>query len=249
MRKNGLQWPWSCKQIASYFGYILYSIIFHIVIISKIPTPHHIYGISVFIILLGTSICSHVLISCINPADPLIYSRTQSEVQQAGYYYCTICNSHIDLFSRHCVECNKCVYQYDHHCKWVNNCIGKANYNHFCVLVISTACLTAHITIESVFSLMKILSDQKYHHDGDEKTYLFFVLTSLLLSGIGFFSVSYLLLFHAYIKLQGLSTFDYILNKKSIAIKRVVPRFADTSQYKNKLDITLGENPIITFSG
>ena len=46
--------------------------------------------------------------------------------------------------SKHCGACDVCVARMDHHCVWVDNCLGRDNYRHFLLLLVSLTLLLSY---------------------------------------------------------------------------------------------------------
>lgn len=154
---------------------------------------------------------------------------------------CHLCNITIESKrTKHCSICNKCIIRFDHHCKWLNNCIGARNYYAFLICLISAILASLFVTSLSVTELSLLLFfdriiDQPATNattkNATDSIVLFIVPISdttiiIAISAIGILSaiVAILLLhlcfFHGYIACLGLTTYEYIRNKrenKSIA--------------------------------
>jgi hypothetical protein len=54
---------------------------------------------------------------------------------------CQTCNTPKPARSKHCSLCKACIEKQDHHCIWINNCVGRNNYIHFLLLLLSISIL------------------------------------------------------------------------------------------------------------
>ena len=54
---------------------------------------------------------------------------------------CQTCNLPKPARSKHCSLCKTCIQKQDHHCIWINNCVGRNNYIHFLLLLLSMSIL------------------------------------------------------------------------------------------------------------
>lgn len=148
---------------------------------------------------------------------------------------CHLCNITIESKrTKHCSICNKCIIRFDHHCKWLNNCIGARNYCAFLICLISAILASLFVTGLSVTELSLLLFfdriiDQPVTNittkNATDSVVLFIVPISdttiiIAISAIGILSaiVAILLLhlcfFHGYIACLGLTTYEYIRNKR-----------------------------------
>jgi hypothetical protein len=46
--------------------------------------------------------------------------------------------------SKHCSLCRSCIAKSDHHCIWLNACVGRNNYIHFLLLLLSLTILSSY---------------------------------------------------------------------------------------------------------
>lgn len=220
-RKNGLQLPWTLKQIISYFTYLAYGILCNVFVLPHAKSVFEPLLFTSFNIFLLASFSLHITTSFIDPEDPHISNPNLTNIENASSIQCTICNSSIHLFSKHCSYCNKCIFKYDHHCSWVNNCIGGKNYKIFIALVscnttlaviVSAACLVA---LENTIELFNF----KANH---EIAYICFISIIGTFAILAIFYLAYILVFHIFICYKGISTFQYVVKKSGK--NRVVSR-------------------------
>lgn len=128
-------------------------------------------------------------------------------------YFCSICSGFVTESSKHCSQCNKCVDGFDHHCFWLNNCIGMNNYRLFCALL---ACLEVNMIFISLIDVLflesKLLSNEK----------VVLVIIQLIASIIIAVADGYLICFHIWLKIKGITTYQYILIRKKKKVNRVI---------------------------
>ncbi|OMJ80445.1 hypothetical protein SteCoe_19296 [Stentor coeruleus] len=223
-RKNGLSCPWSLKQALSYFGFIVYGLSYNLVIVTKTQTDYQTMRTIIFNFLCFLSISSHIVTSLIDPGDPLLYKGKSINHTEGVYLRCAICNSAINLFSRHCVTCNKCVYKYDHHCQWVNNCIGSKNYKSFFVLIITCTLMSALITSSSITATFITFSNEQNSNAEDEQGYASFVIFLGIFSLLGVIYFGYIATFHSMMLLKGVTTYEYVCRKRAMNNHKIIPR-------------------------
>lgn len=188
------------KQIVAWTGsagmttgfYIVAARYLHRAILSVLITVYS-------LVLLG-SILSAVKCSITDCRD--FASTHKSSVLPFSAYpkYCAICHSRVGFRSTHCQQCSSCITGFDHHCDWLNVCIGKANYRWFCALI---SCLEVnsglHLTVQAI-----ALSGP------DMSTGEIVGLTVILVVCVVFTLIfTYLVAFHVYISVKGLTSFEY----------------------------------------
>mgnify|MGYP001035716856 CR=1 FL=1 len=157
------------------------------------------------------------------------------EERQDGLKRCEICNKFVPLNSKHCMKCEKCIEDFDHHCKWLNNCIAKRNYKFFitavnslCILCLFQIGVGAYI-IAGVFTQDGLYDLVKERVGYSLWVFFAVVIVSALVSVVVSGMLLYLIFFHLMLKKKGLTTYDYIVQKRSrqsqeLAI-RIVPAF------------------------
>lgn len=156
--------------------------------------------------------------------------------------FCYICEVKVGSKSKHCSSCNKCIATFDHHCKWLNNCVGRKNYRYFAVCIASALAASLLIFCVSVALIVAYLVKDSWLHvsslDSNNSTvaysesaplkdpmfvvfvavdatlWLFTVVVCALLSFFAICLLSHLSGFHLFLAFRGLSTYDYIVQKR-----------------------------------
>ncbi|XP_031216269.1 probable palmitoyltransferase ZDHHC11 isoform X2 [Mastomys coucha] len=151
--------------------------------------------------------------------------------------YCHLCEVTVSKKAKHCSSCNKCVSGFDHHCKWLNNCVGKRNYWFFFCSVASAVVgllgliiILLYVFIQYFINPDELRTDPLYKEISSENTWLLFLslwpvpvktsvvlfiaVMALLLSMASFVLLGHLLLFHFYLIVKNLSTYDYMMQTR-----------------------------------
>ena len=178
-----------------------------------------IYGFATFFMVFFT-----FLTTIKDPTDPTVkLERSFNADLPAGKdfiknnynFYCDLCDTHVLANTKHCRTCNRCTAGFDHHCQWVNNDIGSANYLHFilslvfllCVLVIQIATIGLSLFQRRRVKREEILLTRRA---------VAVVLWVNLVEVVFFFMQAlFLILFHAYLKLLNMTTFEHIRKKQN----------------------------------
>ncbi|XP_034252515.1 palmitoyltransferase ZDHHC1 [Thrips palmi] len=151
---------------------------------------------------------------------------------------CHLCNiATTGPRTKHCSVCNKCVGRFDHHCKWLNHCVGGRNYAAFLVCVVS-AVLTALVVVGVAVAELVLyhvnphwLSPWTYvpynrtvgsvpsdaHFPFQDTAFLCVVSALGVLAAVSAGLLLHLCLFHVYISLLGITTYEYIRRYRSLA--------------------------------
>ena len=95
-----------------------------------------------------------------------------------------------------------CVSGFDHHCEWVNNCIGEKNYKAFITLIASL----------EVYELFYIFLKVSLLQKDIDTPLLICIGVNLAVNAVVVVSNGFLMAFHVYLKVKGISTYDYIVN-------------------------------------
>ncbi|XP_071957865.1 uncharacterized protein [Antedon mediterranea] len=161
---------------------------------------------------------------------------------------CYLCEVPVGTKSKHCSVCNKCVSDFDHHCKWLNNCVGERNYRLF-IMCLASALVTCFIVLcvclyvgVAYWVNPKLLHPDALdddsiamsstvtpnYHDGFEMFghsvtgTAFFVLICIMVALLilTVCLLGHLLGFHIYLISRKLSTYEYIILKRELKIKK-----------------------------
>lgn len=229
MRTNGFERPFHPLQVLSWvvFGMdVLIYIVFCIPIIETAAAQGVVavcFGISVIVLVYATAKATST-----DPADPHV--RIQDETQlrvQDDMPYCTMCDRPVCNRSKHCRACNKCVDVFDHHCMWLNNCVGGPNYHYFFVTVSSVACMVGIL----LGTIVYLLIDYGVNPDFEAriqsvapfasipKEFFLGLLVAMAFVNCPLFVLDVqLVLLHTFLTSQNLTTYEYIMNKRSMNV-------------------------------
>lgn len=150
--------------------------------------------------------------TALDPVDK--FSKKFCEIEGAfeSQIYCSVCNMVVSESTKHCFNCKKCVLSYDHHCRFINNCVGKVNYKCFFCLIVSLEVYLAFSVLVGCFLVYR--SFERDLEFSKEVVYLFWGF-NFLFCCIALFSNTYLIIFHVFLKLHRMTTFDYNQRKKA----------------------------------
>ncbi|CAG9335976.1 unnamed protein product [Blepharisma stoltei] len=228
-RNHGLNAPINIYQVLSWIVNLFNIIISSLILIPTMNLPSKI----IYTILYSTtqiiSIIYAYRATICDPTDPLLLSYREKvkrgERPEAVSYqaFCTICNCNVSLKAKHCGQCNRCVDNFDHHCKWLNNCIGQKNYHLFTQLI---AILEINMLTITAFGLTQLC---EYYVNYDEyvdkvsdisssinpKSFLILTFIVTIEAAIIAFLTAHLLALHVWLKMKGMTTFEYILSRRN----------------------------------
>lgn len=224
-RRHGFTCPQHPLQLCSWVVVASSAVVCFIVILPLLPD----YLKPVFAASLGVAtfslFLSTLLATCVDPTDRMVLSLAENPPEYQAF--CSICDHQVSLTAKHCRQCNRCVRGFDHHCKWLNNCVGDRNYalfiwtivslQLFCALAVTSAALTlVQITLDKNDSSKKL--DSVYSSD-HLHTWLTFICVLLAVHSCIFLANGYLICFHIWLRLQGLTTYEYICRQKKEKVK------------------------------
>lgn len=192
--------------------------------------------------------------TAINPTDPLSTLGIRIE-DKSKASFCSICNSSVQIKTKHCGKCNRCVTSFDHHCKWLNNCIGQKNYKCFMIALCSFAVNSALIITISVISLIdfyveketELEFDEKIHKIQAYKSWVVEICILLVYATISLVLAGNLICFHIWINWKGISTVEYVLEKRKKTMRKVHTEMEivtkEPEKVESKNEISSKQNP------
>lgn len=228
VRNHGLEWPFHPFQVVSWAIFGIDVLTFCIFVVPLINTISIKAAIGVFYaISVGVLVLAAVKTTGRDPADPhLLLQEAQIKVKDPeGSPFCDICNSSVMASSKHCRACNKCVHNFDHHCMWLNNCIGERNYHPFIASICSVVAMTGIVLVTSTYLLVYYFTDEEGFEQGIEDgllpslpkdTLLSIIIVTIVVNLPLFVLDIQLVILHAFLASQNLTTYEYIMNKRSL---------------------------------
>ena len=136
--------------------------------------------------------------------------------------FCYYCRATVAKSARHCAVCDKCVVGFDHHCRWLNTCIGAKNYRYFVAFVTIVFSAVTFQGVVSLFVFISCLVDSAFYKERLRiaygtaciPAYLVFLGISIFFLGVAVCASGDLLLFHIYLRFEGISTYEYVKRKR-----------------------------------
>lgn len=152
----------------------------------------------------------------IDPVDPLVVQAEEGDHQvHEDVLYCRYCRASVQLDSKHCWDCNKCVANFDHHCPWLNTCIGTRNYAWFYVAIWSFLVMLGTSSTVGVLVLVEH-TKREQNPLGLDVVYVWVigVILSVINMSLCFLDLT-LVIFHTYLCIRQITTYEYITGKVS----------------------------------
>lgn len=144
--------------------------------------------------------------------------------------FCTACCSKVTgPNTKHCMKCNRCTAGFDHHCKFVNNCVGIKNYSIFALLLLFLE-IYEFFNIIICFCYLKIQD----FNIGSKNFFVILVIARAIL--IIWFN-GYLIGFHIFLKIKGISTYEYIV-EYSRKNRKIIPKALESYSKTNCVNET-----------
>lgn len=229
VRINGFERPFHPLQVISWVVFGLDVLTFSVFAIPLIG--HHVAKLVVaacYAVSVGVLVLAAVKATGRDPADPHVRLQDMElrneDVEELPF--CTTCSTHVFAQSKHCRACNKCVNSFDHHCMWLNTCIGERNYRPFAVCICSVAVMTGIVLCTCVYLAIEFFIDgdalDKRLDDGPlfkglPSEAVLSILVALSFVNLPLFALDMqLVVLHAFLASQNLTTYEYIMTKDSL---------------------------------
>ena len=152
----------------------------------------------------------------IDPVDPLVVQAEEGDHEvHEDVLFCRYCRASVQLDSKHCWDCNKCVANFDHHCPWLNTCIGTRNYVWFYISIWSFLVMLGTSSTAGCLVLVEH-TKQAQNPLGIDVIYIWVigVILSVINISLCFLDLT-LVVFHTYLCIRQITTYEYITGKVS----------------------------------
>lgn len=232
MRRHGFEWPFHPLQVVSWAVFGLDVVLYLVLCLPLIDTIAAkvvvalCYVTSVVVLVYTTAKATRC-----DPADPNVH-RDAAEIEKVAdesdtMPYCGMCDRPVYSRSKHCRACDKCVDVFDHHCMWLNNCVGGPNYRYFFMTVSSVACMIGIVLGTCVYLLIDYVAFQddfvlrvervSMYEFVSKEFFLGLLVAMIIVNGPLFVLDLQLVVLHMFLMSQNLTTYEYIMNKRSIS--------------------------------
>lgn len=138
-------------------------------------------------------------------SDPTL--QAHRIVMQSGHRlrYCPVCMMHQPLRTKHCRECGHCVRTHDHHCPWIGTCVGEGNHLFFFFFLLAQS---IELMVFSLEGFLELLEDGFDIAKWIRNTPL--LVLGLLVMAMLLVMTTCLLVFHTYLALFNVTTWEHI---------------------------------------
>jgi len=232
MRINGFQRPFHPLQVLSWVVFGCDVFLFCVFGVPLVDTV----AAKVIVAVCYTTSVGVLVLACIkatscDPADAHIRCQGMHLKNDpcADMPYCTMCSVPVYPQSKHCRACNKCVNVFDHHCMWLNNCIGERNYRPFLGCICSVAVMTGIVLGTCGYLFVDYFANEEEFVVRLHQNPLFSeapremamgLLCSLVVVNLPLFTLDMqLVVLHAFLYTQNLTTYEYIMNKRDLQLE------------------------------
>ena len=213
-RKNGCSWPLNFYWVASWVMTFIELIIICVIYLPFVFDTYSIgFGITIatlfaFFIIGITYLDLRCMLA--DPTEPLIFERLENN--QHLEYECEDWNWVVMKATKHWKVWNRCVKDFDHHWKWLNNCIGYNNYRTFLVLMIIYVVYNFYFLSMSLWFWIEANENQVVKNVIPARVVVLMIMISKIVITL---LTSWLLIFHIYLAWIGLSTYEFIINRRN----------------------------------
>ena len=170
----------------------------------------------IFVAFFALTVLSGICTMTIDPVDPLVVQAEEGDNEvHEDVLYCRYCRASVQLDSKHCWDCNKCVANFDHHCPWLNTCIGTRNYGWFYVAIWTFFVMLA---TSSTAGCLVLVEDTQTSENPLGLDVLYIWIIGIVLSVVNIslcFLDLTLVIFHTYLCIRQITTYEYITGKVS----------------------------------
>lgn len=235
-RKHGLECPLDTLQIIAIFVYVLFIIGFITIyaVMLRDRTAQIALCVVMGVLALG-SIVSYLIVAQWVADDPLISDKEEGERRCSELRFCTICDCYVHPSTKHCMRCNKCVIGFDHHCRWLNNCIGSRNYKAFVTFLGFTWLVMLFNLCIGIYHMVQYLAHRDAFNaqllsiydtlDAKDQQGIFSAIVILVvLNFLAFGLLSHLVGIHIILTVDGVTTYQRILNLRAEAVDELQER-------------------------
>jgi hypothetical protein len=237
MKRNGFGCPLHWQQILTWIIFSTNIICFYI-FTSPLLVRDNKSSLQIIFFLLSILVAFICVCTTLNdPTDKLVKKelkkREMCNSENIRYVleiskeldFCVICCSNINSSSKHCKICNRCVNNFDHHCNWLNNCIGEQNYCLFLLLLVSVWVNTLFNVIIMTYAFAIFINRDSQEDSLIIQNASSFGISSLSCSLVSLIfaviefgiwsNMSYLIIINIWLRAQGLTTYEYIIQHLS----------------------------------
>lgn len=171
--------------------------------------------------------CTTFLVTCaagawamtVDPVDPLVAkSEAGIDVEDPDeFLFCRTCEASVQLDSKHCWECNKCVTNFDHHCPWLNTCIGARNYGAFYIAMWALFLMLVSVCAAGLVVLIQAVLERGEPNALNLSFVATVIIASVVLAinlPLCFLDLT-LVVFHSYLCIKDITTYEYLTGKVS----------------------------------
>jgi len=226
-RRHGFEQPFHPLQVVTWFVFgidVVIYVVFGLPLVGEDGARAAVallYALSVIVLVAATyraTVC--------DPVDPHVLNPPVPSEDTHSLPFCSMCSVPVYPRSKHCRACNKCVDVFDHHCMWLNNCVGAHNYHSFFVTVSSVSVMIGIILVTCLYLLVDIFTNETgfdrrqfqvgHLKDFPQEFFVTLMITMIVINAPLFLLDTQLVVLHMFLASQGMTTYEYIMNKRSM---------------------------------
>lgn len=243
-RRNGLQWPWHSHQATTWVLFLVFTVSYYKSIAPRLSPGLFVCAQVLYSLISSVTALLCILVTVLDPVDPSAAQEREAREQSRAFdltslpKVCDFCLLHTAKTTQHCSHCRKCVAAFDHHCHWVNNCVAGRNYVYFLVLIGSVeGQMLGFVSFGGA-----VIGDLVNNGDTGELIEVAILLAVLLLALTVLLFNSALVLFHIYLRYNGLTTRAFLkLRKERRKVQPIVQRENSKVSIHMSQDVSLAQ--------